>query len=276
MQRAPRRPGRPERPPWGHRLKRSQAARDGEALSPVEISFESNIREWTADLDAVRRRSLPFATAMALNDVAYEVMSENRQEMPDIFDRPVPLTVRSLAYRRATKETLLVSIYIRDQVAHGNAPDDYLRPQIMGGGRPHTRFERALIKRGIMDAGEYMVPSQSMRLDRYGNIPASRFVQILSQLAAGDAYQWETQRSRKRAGPKRIRVFVTQKGSRLPRGIWQENPQGGVSPIMMFVRSPRYAVRYPFHAMMLAKAERMFPRHFERRLARAMATDRGF
>ena len=51
-------------------------------------------------------------------------------------------------------------IYIRDEATKGNAPSDYLRPQITGGSVWRTRFQRRLMARGFLGGsqGQYMVP----------------------------------------------------------------------------------------------------------------------
>lgn len=243
----------------------------------LSLSFSGTLREWERGMDALERDLLPEATADALNWTAAQVRDDLKGMLPSIFDRPTPYTVNSLMMQPANAQHLVSTVGFKDTPGRGR---HYLWPQVEGGGRPMKRFERLLIGRGIMRQGEYAVPGRRAPLDGSGNIRAGLLMQILSQLgAAGDAYQNETARSRKRAGPGRRRYFVPGPGKweRLPRGIWME--QGKSSPplpIIMFVRAPSYRVRFRFHEIATGLAAEVFPSKFDRALARVVDRTRSF
>lgn len=231
----------------------------------VDISFERNIREWTASLERDRQQHVPRAIAMALNQTAWEAREEHYRLLPTIFDRPTRFTMRSLYFTRTRPgaNDQVVTVGFKDSNRFSR---HYLLPNVEGGSRPHKRFEYWLIQRGIMRSDEFAVPARGVRLDASGNLPGSIMTQILSQLAASpDAGQWETVRSRAGAGAKRARYFAPRQG--LPRGIWRRQGKA-VSPVLMFVGSPSYSPRYRFDEITRAVAEMRFPLHLDEALQR--------
>jgi len=250
---------------------------------PLSISFESDIAMLERELPRWASERIPSITRNALNDTAPEAREAERQKIRGVFDRPTPLTERSPLYTRATKERLVVEVFIRDELGRGTPPARYLRPQVEGGGRPHKRFEVALLRMGIMLPGEYALPAAGYRRDQYGNLPGPTIVQMLSQLRAFAEVGFsmnETARSRKRAKRGRPRYFVpegvrVERGiSRLPRGIYER--QGNrIRAVVVFVRAPSYRKRYDFGQAAIAKAERVFfdywRRHFYAELQRKLS-----
>jgi hypothetical protein len=238
------------------------------------ITFDSNIREWSASMRAFERDQVPFATASALTQTAKDMKGEHVTLLPLVFDRPTRFTINSLMVTPATKSKLSASVFFKEDNRQKYGKH-YLMPQVQGGARPHKRFEFWLIKRGVMMADEYAVPARGLRLDSFGNVSAGTIVQILSQLAAGpDATQWETKASKKRAGSKRARYFVPQLGSNLARGIWRHNGKK-IEPVLMFVKSVRYGVRYRFFDISRDAAEVRMPLNFDVSMNRAIASAKG-
>ncbi len=79
-------------------------------------------------LDDVARRQIPMATAMAVNDVAFQVMRAERANIERTFAHPRPFTVRSvLVTQRARKEDPTAIVDVRPEVA------TYLQPYETGG-----------------------------------------------------------------------------------------------------------------------------------------------
>lgn len=235
----------------------------------MDLSFESNIREWTTWMTDVERNQIPFATASALTRTAKELQEHHRSLLPIIFDRPTRFTMNSLRVTPATKAQPIASVWFKDS---SRSHSHYLLPQVEGGGRPLKRFEKWLVNRGLMSASERAVPAKGLKLNAYGNISQGTIVQILSQLAISpDAHQWETARSRKRAGPQRARYFVPKNG--LPRGVWRRRGKK-LEPVLIFVSGVGYQVRYRFFDISNDFANANFPRNFADALGRALATAR--
>ncbi|ATE84714.1 hypothetical protein B9J07_25530 [Sinorhizobium sp. LM21] len=241
----------------------------------MDFQFQSNIAGWTANLEDIYRRQIPFATAQALNDTVEDLRDYHRTLLPIIFDRPTRYTLNSLRVLKAsTRRDLVAGIYFKESNRKGG---HYLMPQVDGGTRPHKPFERWLIQRGIMQANEYAVPASGLKLDAYGNVSGSVITAILSQLfASPDAHQWETARSRKRAGPARNRYFVPQAGSSLRRGIWRRKGKTSIEPVFVFVSGVTYRARYQFFDISTERAQILFPMHFERRLLAGIEDQRAY
>lgn len=128
----------------------------------MDISFESNIREWTASLTAFERNQLPFATAKALTDVAqYDVKPAIERRIETAFDKPVQFTKNGVAYRWATKTTLVSTVLIKDIQAR------YLALEETGGVRLPTK--RALVM------------PVAQRVNGFGNLPRGTVQRLLAR-----------------------------------------------------------------------------------------------
>ena len=128
----------------------------------VSISFESNLRDWTAGLSEFKRTQLPFATAKALTDVArYDVKPAIERQIEMVFDRPTPFTRRGVGYRPAYKNAPVARVFIKDVQA------GYLTWQETGGVRTPKR--RAIV-----------VPVRQ-RVNQYGNLPRGSVQRLLAR-----------------------------------------------------------------------------------------------
>ncbi len=96
------------------------------------------------------------------------------------LDRPTPTTLNSLFVKMATKARA-AEVYFKDSWASGIPTDTYLQQAVSGGLRPHKRFEKSLIARGIMRSGQYTVPTTAF-MNQYGN--ASRGTATVRYLSA--------------------------------------------------------------------------------------------
>lgn len=241
----------------------------------MEFSFQSNIDGWTAGLEDIYQRQVPFATVKALNQTVEDIREHHRMILPVVFDRPTRYTLNSLRVLKArTTGELVAGVYFKDAARRRK---HYLMPQVEGGPRAHKPFEYWLIQRGIMASNEYAVPASGLKLDAFGNVPGGTITMILSQLAAGpDAFQWETARSRKRAGASRARYFVPQPGSNLRRGIWRRKGKAAIEPVFIFVASVAYTKRYPFFDISRDRAMFFMPINFERALNEGIEDQRSY
>lgn len=128
----------------------------------IDVSFESNIREWTAGMVAFERQQLPFATAKALTDVArLDVKPEIERRIEIVFDKPTEFTKRGVAYRPANKSGLVSKVFIMD------AQERYLKIEEQGGVR--TPMKRALV-----------IPA-AQKVNSYGNLPRGTVQRLLAR-----------------------------------------------------------------------------------------------
>lgn len=220
----------------------------------IQVNVKSDLDKLTRGLSLMEREQVPFATALALTRTAQAAQARIKEELPRAFDRPTPLTLRSVRITMTRKGgPLTVNVYLQDEAAKGTPPVKYLFAEVEGGERNETRFERALRFAGVLPAGMSVVPGKGAPLDRYGNVKNGVATSVLSQIQANahsGVNENETARSRKRAGTSRARYFVGRPGGgRLPLGIYQRLAHG-VKPIFIFVaRRPTYRPRLPFYAL---------------------------
>lgn len=242
------------------------------------ISFQADVSSLAAELPKWANQRIPSITRNALNDAIEEARFAEIDKIRGVFDRPRPITQRAPLYRKATKENLVAEVYIRDEASGQRPPSKYLLPQVTGGPRPPTGFERALRARGILLPGEFVIPAIGQKRDQYGNLPRGLITRIMSQLqlftAAGFSAN-ETGRSRRR-NPNRVRYFVpggarAERGiSRLPRGIY-ERRGNKIRGVVMFVRQPVYRKRYDMGQATISKAGRVFPAYWQREFYKEVA-----
>ncbi|MBV5843725.1 hypothetical protein KUT55_32250, partial [Pseudomonas aeruginosa] len=169
---------------------------------------------------------LPAAVlADALNHTANQANQALVGEIDQVFDRPTPFTRNAIRILHATSRRLEAALWVKDEKDHaskGQAPEDWVAPQVFGGPRVDKASERNLRARGILPAGMFVVPAEGARLDQYGNMSRGQMIQILSGLGAleyragfkGNA----TQSARSLAKGHQLAYFVMRRGRR-PIGI---------------------------------------------------------
>lgn len=162
----------------------------------------------------LKTRQAPFFLSRVMNETMKAAKAAEERQITRAFNNPKAFTRRSVFIRFSNKRNLIAEIGIKD------IQRKYLTPQEIGGGRRYTRFEARLFLAGVLEPGEYVVPSGDVKITR------GVFTQILSQTGAlreGSATNSKrSQRARKRAGA----YFVTGepgvgRGQGLPRGIWR-------------------------------------------------------
>lgn len=143
------------------------------------------------------QRDIPVALVRALNDVAFDASQEWRTQMPQIFDRPVSLTLNAVRWNKASVAKPVATVFILDEIGKGTPPAQYLLPQAEGGTRRGKRSENLLRRAGILGPNEFWVPGQQAPLDTHGNLPPGVVTTILSDVQASfDPLQFSTRESR--------------------------------------------------------------------------------
>lgn len=117
----------------------------------MDFKITGNIKEVERGLNDVARRQIPFATALAINEVLTEIRRNWEKRLRRALDRPTPFTMKAFGIRRATKRSLTGMVFTKDIQA------GYLNWLEEGGERQPKR--RAIL-----------VPVRQ-RLNKYGNMP---------------------------------------------------------------------------------------------------------
>jgi hypothetical protein len=223
----------------------------------------------TGDLNKVAKQlarmkgELPKQLARSMTYAAYDAQKELRQQTPRFVDRPTPGTSRATFVEPANADNLAVRVGFRDQATKGTAPARYLQPMVGGGTRPPKRSERQLQSKGLLRSGEFITPTDvhPLRLNKYGNIPGPRMVQVLSQLRGFGEQGYSANRS----SGTRSTYFIGEPGG-LPRGIYARVGRGkrGFHTVFNITRQPRYEATFPVSQMLQDKFTQRFPSIFER------------
>ena len=142
----------------------SLGLRGGGFLFSMEIVFKPE--ELIGKISQIEKVLLPRASFQALHRAVFRTTREilpDRVKPPGIFKQANRFTLNSFLYDRpsAFSDHLKSRIYIRDDAPKGNAPADYLSPQIVGGNAYRTRFQRRLERKGFLGGAQdaYMMPA---------------------------------------------------------------------------------------------------------------------
>ena len=125
-------------------------------------------------LELVLKDQIQFATALALTKTAQAVKADLTSAMGEVFAKPRAYTLRSLAIRKATKQSLTASVYIRSESVARS-----LKAEIRGGYRDKA-IEKIL--GSIIPASAYVVPGSEAKLDGEGKISISWLKSLIGKL----------------------------------------------------------------------------------------------
>ena len=130
----------------------------------MEIVFKPE--ELIGRVTEIEKTLLPNASYKALNRSVYltarKVLPEHAAQS---FTQTVPFTLKSFLYDKPirTSHSIESRIFIRDDAPKGNAPADYLAPNLPGGPPTayRTRFQKRLEAKSILGSGKdnYMMPA---------------------------------------------------------------------------------------------------------------------
>lgn len=204
----------------------------------------------SAGMRELEKKHIPFVMARTATLLAQRVKKGTITVMQKRLDRPTPTTMNSLFVKMATKARA-AEVYFKDSWASGIPADTYLQQAVSGGLRPHKRFEKSLIARGIMRSGQYAVPTTAF-MNQYGNVSRGTMLKILSGLGAAEStrgYQANASGSaRSRRKGNAHRFFSGDVDGR--QGVWERKSMGmgdAVRPVFIFSdSSPKYRTIFPF------------------------------
>ena len=132
------------------------------SLVKIDVDADNVLSRQFTELE---RKNLPFAIVQAVNATAFEIRQVWARTAARVFDRPRAMTINAAQYTKATKQRLYATIFLRDEAPKGTAPVKYLFPEVEGGERNETRFERALRFAGKLPSGMSVVPGKGVKLD---------------------------------------------------------------------------------------------------------------
>ena len=227
------------------------------------ISFKDAANAIKADLKAEFREKLPFACVVALTKTAIKCRNLMKGHIEKAFDRPTPYALNAARAVPATKQTMSAAVLLRE-FGKGTPAENFLGPEIDGGGRKQKRFERALASAQFLQPGGFATPGSAAALDAYGNEKSSEIVKILSVLRANGETGYRANRTKGWSKKTRVgQVFAVRAGSNragLKPGVYRRLADGKVQCLMVFAKKPpTYRVRLPFDDLVMADADRILP-----------------
>lgn len=133
---------------------------------PLILSIRSNLNLAIRDLDRLERQQIPFASALAVNNLAALIQKAATKEIKETFPTATPFTLNSVRGSRARKSDPTATIF------PGQIAEQYLAPYIIGG----RHFLGS--KRGILNP-------KNVNVNQYGNIAKGRLAALK---ARGDVF----------------------------------------------------------------------------------------
>ncbi|MDZ7824155.1 MAG: hypothetical protein U5K75_09035 [Ahrensia sp.] len=231
-----------------------------------------NAAQFDAKLKRDLGNDLPFAVARAITWTLKDVQSNNPKWMRRAFDNPNAWTLNSMRVQPATKR-MAGRVFFKNEVKAGGKGTNagrYLQPNILGLYRPHTRWEKLLIAKGVLFKGEYAMPASGMKLNAFGNVPSRIYPEIIAQLKLGSngiGNQTSATKARRKARGV-ARVFIPGADGRpssLPRGIWQRERDSSISPLFIFTTNrPAYEVLFPWQGLAAKTVANRLPTNLQR------------
>jgi DUF971 family protein len=217
----------------------------------IEIRAQSNVQLLSRALRELGEAKLPKALARASTLTAYKVRDEIADKMASEFDRPTPVTLKSLFIKAAKPKGNAARVWFKDSFNSGIPADKYLQPQVQGGARGHKRFEKALIAKGLIGSGEYAIPTRDV-MNAFGNVPGALSVKILSGLGAAETTSGVTanasgsRRSKKKGNARRYFIAKIKN----TKAIWEAKQTAfgrAIRPMFIIVnKAPTYSKRLEF------------------------------
>ncbi|WP_275628817.1 hypothetical protein [Pseudomonas sp. 273] len=198
--------------------------------------------------------------ADALNHTANQANQALRSEIDDVFDQPTPFTRNAIRILNATPSRLEAALWVKDDKdnnSKGQAPEDWVAPQVFGGPRVDKASERNLRAKGILPKGMFIVPAEGARLDQYGNMGRGQMRQILSGLGAAEytsGYRANATQSKRSKDKGHEQAFFVMKRGKRPIGIAERRGENLVM-VLAFVRAPQYRERFRFFDIVRRIAE---------------------
>jgi hypothetical protein len=217
------------------------------------IDFKLDLSEFEKLARSVERgaKQLEFVVAFALTKSMQEAREAEQNKMRSVFDRPTPYTINAIRVQPASKGNLTATLHFKE--FGGTPADKYLGPEVRGGARRMKASERQL--------GRMWVPGRAASLNAYGNVPGGQVKRILSVLGvSSDPHQNVTPKSKKRRSKRNLAYFIPKPGGPLKPAVYLREGRRA-RPILFFINSANYKVRYPFYEVGKEVVPAAFQRH---------------
>jgi hypothetical protein len=233
-------------------------------MSEIKINVEHELKKMTDALNGIASKKWPSILADAATETAFHVRNKLRKDMPQYIDRPKPYTLNSMFAEKATPSRLEATVKWRGE-GRPSSGGQYLKPGVLGGGRPQKRFEKRLQASGLMPTGYLAIPSDDVQKDAFGNVPANYLLRVLKSIGLIENDSKGGGRKVKGTSQKNFRVFaLTQRRGALIPGIYEKVLFFGSSAVrrlFTFVPKASYKRTFPFYDLGNKYAQEVFSKH---------------
>jgi hypothetical protein len=225
------------------------------------IEFDAN--RVLGRLDVLRSTQINYAGRQALKQLGWDLKQHHRQQMANIFEKPVPFTLSSPRYRA---DGLELYFRISTDGPKGQDPARYLYPvstQDSAGRKPvyQTRFAKFLQKEGITTL--HPIPylrGRGVRKTSYGNMSPAQYSQVKAGLLRQDGSYFSIPDNRR----------TSARRTTLKPGIYQRKAKSinmlfGYTPTV-----PTIPATYDFFGLTSSYAQKHFPTILSKALDNAL------
>ncbi len=240
----------------------------------VEIKGVNHVRAFFDGLGD----KMPMIQHYAMINAGERARDAVQDHINAVLDRPTPLIQKStrLVADDGTKVLKSVGrrsigmplkVWLKDTIGGKSVRDEgmaerVLRPHIEGGSRAAKPSEHRLRDAGILKSNEYLVPSRTAPLNKYGNVTSGEIVRMLSDLRTFNESGYDANRTanKRKLRKGRGKYFVLNRGGM--KGIFKMVGTGGRDINMVFLvvsGAPKYKKRLDFYGV----AQTTFDRHIE-------------
>lgn len=202
-------------------------------LFHMKTTLRINTKQTMLELQRIASKDIPYAIERGLNMTARAAMDRVKQDIPNSFNNTNAFTRNAVSYHRATKNTLKVDVFIKDQQAK------YLQFEEYGGTR--TPADNSVNP----SAKALVVAAPNAKKNASGSLPKG-YVKSLAQKAQQDLQRVKSA-GRKGKGKAQSILKVSGKNGK-PGGFFLLNrQQHSLTRLVSFVDKASYKPKMGFH-----------------------------
>lgn len=225
---------------------------------PISLTIDQDLSKATAWTKAVQKQ-LPFATSVALNNVAFDARKAINAGTKGAFHVPVKFTQNAFLVQKSKKKSLAAFVYAQDKAGKDRAR--YLRFGIQGGSRPQkgmdAYFANAVPNDGTIPSGAYFMPTSLVKTNASGNVTQATLRRISKGISDD---------------PRGGFFIGTPRGGGRPPGIYRRSREQLFPYFIATTDRPDYTGRFNIESIGAKVIERRFGIHFNAALSKALST----
>lgn len=182
------------------------------------MKIETNLAATQAFFADMVKRQIPFANIGMVNNLAFKIRDEIKDEMKMKLEQPITPYARDMM--RVTKATGQTGANSFVFVSDHRKEDRTLGHLFKGGYRHWKNMESQLMYAGILKKGYYAIPGAGAPKNRYGNISPAFVQMILSYFETwGKSGERGTKNMTPEKRAKKARIGKTKEGYKTIKGV---------------------------------------------------------